>query len=130
MEIGIAIGGVLIVGSLYEFIRSGIRNRNSNFTNNNFFVFYDNFGNRNILRLDPNLINRRNSINNINENTKVYISTGDLGICTISQEEIKSGDEVRELNCGHFFKKEYIDIWLSENNVCPMCRKNFKLNVN
>ena len=129
MEVGLIIGGVLVAGSIFEFIRSRMRSNNNNFTNNKFLVFYDIYGNRNILRLDPNLINRRNSIDIINDNTKQYISTTDLGICTISQESINTGDEVRELNCGHYFKKEYIDIWLSENNVCPICRKNFKLDA-
>lgn len=129
MEVGLIIGGVLVAGSIFEFIRSRTRSNNNNFTNNKFLVFYDNFGNRNILRLDPNLINRRNSIDIINDNTKQYVTTTDLGICTISQESINIGEEVRELNCGHYFKKEYIDIWLSENNVCPICRKNFKLDA-
>ena len=57
---------------------------------------------------------------------KEYIATTDMGLCAISQENITEGTDVRELKCGHFFKKEYIDIWLSENDVCPMCRQNFK----
>ena len=78
--------------------------------------------------LDPNLLKRNNTEEEIENNTKFYTAETELGICTISQENILKGEEVRELNCGHYFKKDYIDIWLSENNVCPMCRKNFKLN--
>ena len=125
MEIGIIAGCVIFAGGMYEFFRPKRRNQ---FNNNNFIVFRDNNGNRNILRLDTSVLNRNNSEDTINKNTKKYSAKTNMGICTISQEEIKEGCQVRELHCGHYFKQNYIDIWLSENNVCPMCRKNFKIN--
>jgi hypothetical protein len=124
MEIGITVGCILLVGGLYELFR---KKRSNNFDNRNFITFHDNLGNRHILRLDLSILNKNNSQEIIDKNTKEYIALTDLGICTISQEQINSGTSVRELNCGHYFQKEYIDIWLSENNVCPMCRKNFKI---
>ena len=127
MEIGLIVGGLLCVGGLYELFR---KKKRAIFPNSNFIVFYDNFGQRHMLRLNIDIVNRNNSPEMISNNTKEYISTTNMGLCTISQEEIVPGSAVRELNCGHYFKKEYIDIWLSENNICPMCRKNFKIKEN
>jgi len=102
------------------------KRRRARYDNSNFLVFYDNNGMRHILRLDVSNWNRNNSQTIIDNSTKEYIATTDMGLCAISQENITEGTDVRELKCGHFFEKKYIDIWLSENDVCPMCRQNFK----
>ena len=48
-------------------------------------------------------------------------------ICPISQYEFEENEEITELICGHYFNKEAIFRWLSnENNICPVCRKEFE----
>lgn len=82
-------------------------------------------GQKNILHLARTKLDRINNQEIINNNTKEYITQTEMGMCTFSEEKITTGSPVRILNCGHYFKKEYIDIWLSDNDVCPMCRKKF-----
>ena len=55
---------------------------------------------------------------------KKIITNNDMDFCSISLEKIKKGDEIRILNCNHYFLKEYIDIWLKHNPNCPLCRKS------
>ncbi|GAB7359456.1 hypothetical protein MBLNU230_g6104t1 [Neophaeotheca triangularis] len=40
--------------------------------------------------------------------------------CTICMEEYKEGEEVIELQCGHFFHAECLALWREYS--CPMCR--------
>ena len=48
-------------------------------------------------------------------------------ICPISQDKFQDNEEIIELICGHYFNKESIFKWLSnENNVCPVCRYEFE----
>jgi len=43
--------------------------------------------------------------------------------CTICLQEYQDTDQVRVLLCKHYFHKNCIDTWLSEQNVrCPLCR--------
>ena len=63
-----------------------------------------------------------NSVNKINNNTTVYLCDDPSTICPLTQELIPLNTEIRQLNCGHFFTKERIDIWLGQNNTCPICR--------
>ena len=119
MEVAVVFGCALAVGGLYELFRPKKRTQHQNF-----IVFQDSFGVRHILNMDVNTTNV-NSEQDIINNTKSYISDTNMGICTISQEEIISGDEVVELNCGHYFKKQFVVKWLEQNNECPLCREKF-----
>ena len=44
------------------------------------------------------------------------------GICSICRNDYKTLDEITELPCGHKFHKSCLDIWLSNNITCPICR--------
>lgn len=118
MEIAIICGGLLALGGFYELLRP--KNRSNV---EDFFIFYDSHGVRHVLHLNNN--NILNSKEVIERNTSSYFSSTEMGICTISQEEILPGDEVIELKCKHFFKKKYGTKWLEQNNVCPLCREKF-----
>jgi hypothetical protein len=48
--------------------------------------------------------------------------TGALGECSISQEKFTVGDVCVMLNCGHNFKQEAIERWLTMHGTCPTCR--------
>lgn len=50
--------------------------------------------------------------------------------CPICLDDIKNNEYVRELKCNHIFHKKCIDTWLykSEQNVCPYCKNNCKIN--
>jgi hypothetical protein len=43
-------------------------------------------------------------------------------LCPICQEEYKSKEFKRELECLHSFHKKCIDKWLKNNLSCPFCR--------
>lgn len=40
--------------------------------------------------------------------------------CTICIENIKEGDTIRKLPCGHMFHKACVDSWLTRSATCPM----------
>ncbi|KAI1177486.1 hypothetical protein F4777DRAFT_207415 [Nemania sp. FL0916] len=44
------------------------------------------------------------------------------GECTICIDEVKVGDEVVVLPCGHWFHEECASLWLKQHNSCPVCR--------
>ncbi len=119
MEVAVVFGCALAIGGIYELMRPKRRAQQQNF-----IVFYDSYGVRHILNMDTNTSNI-NSEQEINSKTKSYISDTEMGICTISQEEIVPGDEIIELKCGHFFKKQFAIKWLEQNNECPLCREKF-----
>lgn len=50
-----------------------------------------------------------------------HTSTEETLICPITQDEIEIGTLIKELPCGHKFS-EGIDRWLSQKNICPVCR--------
>ena len=117
MGLATIFGLIITFGGFYEFYKSL---RNYNFTNNSYIIIYDNSLDIHIISLEE--INK--SIENkITDNTQVYFSKKHMDLCAISLEKIKIGDEIRELKCKHVFKKNNIDIWLSKNNTCPVCRK-------
>lgn len=48
-------------------------------------------------------------------------------ICTICQDQIESGNEMRKINhCGHYFHKSCIDTWFQSNVNCPTCRHDIR----
>mmetsp|Transcript_11883 Transcript_11883/g.28153 ORF Transcript_11883/g.28153 Transcript_11883/m.28153 type:complete len:259 (-) Transcript_11883:1198-1974(-) len=42
--------------------------------------------------------------------------------CLICQEEYNKGEKMRQLPCGHCFRKDCIDQWLLHKDFCPYCR--------
>lgn len=46
--------------------------------------------------------------------------------CSICLCDYKEGDPLRVLPCKHKFHKPCIDIWLAQNTVCPLCKRDFK----
>ena len=42
--------------------------------------------------------------------------------CCVCLEEMKVGEEIVRLKCGHHFHKKCILPWLKKNNSCPICR--------
>lgn len=63
-----------------------------------------------------------NNLNYINKRTQVYLNDDIEKICPITKENIELGEDVRILKCGHEYSKNNIDLWLQQNNTCPMCR--------
>jgi len=114
----------IILGSCMCFflIRELFKKRSTNQTHpqNNLIVFLDQNGR--IVSMTRNENNIINSIEKINKFTKVELCNSDDEICCITQESIPLGTEIRILPCNHKFTKDKIDIWLGENNSCPICR--------
>ncbi|CAN0854186.1 RING-H2 finger protein ATL1 [Linum grandiflorum] len=43
--------------------------------------------------------------------------------CSICLEEFKGEEECRVLTvCGHIYHRDCIDLWLADENHCPLCR--------
>ncbi len=122
IEIPIIIGSCMCIYLFRELTRKKNRNPNiSNETRNNILVFLDINGR--IIRVERNTENIINSPETIDNNTETSICDNENIICTITQENIQIGTEIRTLPCNHIFNKEKIDIWLEQNNNCPICRK-------
>ncbi len=55
-----------------------------------------------------------------------FKSEGDLGECSICQEQIKKGQMMCRLPCqdtvSHAFHRDCVKPWLEKNNTCPNCR--------
>ncbi|KAL5338772.1 hypothetical protein BJX70DRAFT_365602 [Aspergillus crustosus] len=43
--------------------------------------------------------------------------------CSICMDTVKTGDEVTELPCTHWFHPQCIEMWLGQHNTCPHCRR-------
>ncbi|CAA7409757.1 unnamed protein product [Spirodela intermedia] len=43
--------------------------------------------------------------------------------CCICQEDYTKGEDLGMLSCGHGFHVACIGRWLTQRNVCPICRK-------
>ena len=119
IEIPIIAGSCMFLYLIRELFKK--RARNVIETQDNIIVFLDQNGR--VISLTRNENNIINSIEKINNFTKVEICNSEDNICCITQEKIPLGSEVRILPCNHKFTKEKIDIWLSENNTCPICRE-------
>lgn len=44
--------------------------------------------------------------------------------CSICMDEVKKGEEVAFLPCGHWFHHPCVAAWLGEHDTCPHCRKS------
>lgn len=52
--------------------------------------------------------------------SSVLLSDG----CAICLDELADGSDVSILPCYHIFHPECIDMWLSRENLCPLCKVN------
>ncbi|CAA6672554.1 unnamed protein product [Spirodela intermedia] len=43
--------------------------------------------------------------------------------CCICQEDYDEGEDVGMLSCGHGFHAACVGRWLTQRNVCPICRR-------
>jgi len=55
------------------------------------------------------------------------INARQVDICTICQEHIDAGQEMRRITyCGHYFHRDCIDTWFRGNVHCPTCRHDIR----
>ena len=65
---------------------------------------------------------QRLTIQDINNNTEVFINTELEQKCHICNELYKENDICRKnIKCGHYFHQSCIDTWYANNNKCPIC---------
>ena len=57
-----------------------------------------------------------------------YIENESNELCCICYEQIEKNIICKKLCCGHKFHCKCIDIWLSDNYNCPICRHDFNQN--
>ncbi|KAK4770019.1 hypothetical protein SAY87_030551 [Trapa incisa] len=48
--------------------------------------------------------------------------SGEDAVCCICLAKYANNDELRELQCTHFFHKDCVDKWLKINALCPLCK--------
>jgi hypothetical protein len=68
---------------------------------------------------------------NLENIPSLYKVATHVSICTICMDEIKEGDIIIELNCGHRFHSSSSDClddasileWLNSNKSCPICKQ-------
>lgn len=48
---------------------------------------------------------------------------GDTYQCPISQDDIRTGDSILILPCGHSGKYEQMKEWVDSHTLCPICRQ-------
>lgn len=56
--------------------------------------------------------------------TKYKESANGQKECIICLEEFKGNQNIRLLQCMHYFHKKCIDEWLNNNTICPECQHN------
>jgi hypothetical protein len=49
-------------------------------------------------------------------------STNLANECAICLEMFDAGEQMRVLNCGHYYHKQCVDGWLKDGKSCPKCR--------
>ncbi|KAM0677356.1 hypothetical protein BDAP_002038 [Binucleata daphniae] len=54
-----------------------------------------------------------------------YVPKNEKEECSVCIEDFKKNENVRLLDCSHFFHSKCVDKWfLNESNQCPICRKD------
>lgn len=91
-----------------------------NDTNNNLIVIGNRLENRRI-RVESGLL-----LKDLYKNSTVHFKKEKL-LCSICLNE-KTDNITRKLICNHYFHINCIEMWLSDNNNCPICRHNLKVN--
>ena len=62
-------------------------------------------------------------MNELDLQTEIYESFGEVHTCAICQDDIKDGEQIRAISkCQHGFHINCIDKWLSKKGECPLCR--------
>jgi hypothetical protein len=62
-------------------------------------------------------------MNELDLQTEIFDLFGEVGMCTICQENFIDGERVRAISkCQHAFHIDCIDNWLSKKGACPLCR--------
>ena len=62
-------------------------------------------------------------MNEVDLQTEIFKSFGEVGICTICQDNLEDGEQLRAISkCQHSFHIKCIDKWLSKRAECPLCR--------
>ena len=62
-------------------------------------------------------------MNEVDLQTEIFESCGEVGICTICQDNLEDGEQLRAISkCQHSFHIKCIDKWLSKRAECPLCR--------
>ncbi|ORZ12286.1 hypothetical protein BCR42DRAFT_440066 [Absidia repens] len=76
------------------------------------------------------LMSRFSRKNKSSVETKSYpsitISCSDDAMCSICLSEYETGDLICKLWCEHHFHKDCVHEWLGLNNLCPLCKQNFR----
>ena len=119
IEIPIILGSVILFAATREVFFKKPQNNADN--NQELFIITDQYGE--IVRIynSNRIINSDQKINNY---TTVFKCDDENIICPLTQEKIPLNTEIRKLKCNHLFTKDRIDIWLRQNNTCPICREN------
>ena len=47
--------------------------------------------------------------------------------CTICQSEFIHGENLKILNCQHFYHNNCVEEWLKSNKSCPICKEDVKI---
>jgi len=96
---------------------------NNQYTNN--YDNYENYDDDDESDIEYGFPNE-SDIKKINENSKLEVFRETrMKQCSVCYTNIKFGDIVRKLNCGHIFHQECVDKWLEEKLSCPLCRYKF-----
>jgi len=62
-------------------------------------------------------------MNELDLQTEIFDLFGEVGLCTICQENFVDGERARAISkCQHIFHINCIDKWLSKKGACPLCR--------
>jgi|694.fasta_scaffold53885_4 hypothetical protein len=95
---------------------------NRNIDNNYNIVNIDNIGRGMVDIVIRNNRNNKNGIllNELIMKSNIYF-TKDIFLCSICLNE-KNDNIIRRLICNHDFHINCIDLWLSCNKTCPICR--------
>ena len=68
-----------------------------------------------------NIIEKRLLIKDLLKKSSIYF-TKHLFSCSICLNETNKDNIIRRLICSHDFHINCIEMWLSDNTTCPMCR--------
>lgn len=74
------------------------------------------------MRVNP----RANELDETQVKTFRVADEQDPEFCTICMDVLKNKSKIRELQCGHYFHKECIDMWLKEHSYCCICKREYE----